>query len=178
ALILGAVLDLGVGFAPALGTPFKIIDNATSLAVAGPLKDPLGNDLTEGATLTANGQAFTISYAAGDGNDVVVTRNSGPAFRDRSLTPRITEGGVATLSGTITEPDAGDAFFLDVAWGDGTAQTYMVPPSAPRRLSVTHVYAGDPAGDRDVYPVRLVWHDIHGGSNRAQMRGEVRNLPP
>jgi len=32
----------------------------------------------------------------------------------------VNEGGVATLTGTISDPDLHDVFFLDVNWGDGT----------------------------------------------------------
>lgn len=37
--------------------------------------------LPQGAVLSINGQAFSISYTGGTGNDVVLTRVNGPANR-------------------------------------------------------------------------------------------------
>lgn len=174
----GTILELNVGFNAALGTSFKIIDNIDARAVTGLFKDPQGNVLNEGATLTANGQAFTISYQGSDGNDVVVTRNTAPAFQHRAITPKINEGDIATLTGLITEPDATDKFFLDVNWGDGYSQTYEIPPDASRSVSVTHLYANDPVGKSNVYHVHLVWRDDHGGSNHAELWIQVKNVAP
>src|SRR5204863_3942924 len=132
-------------------------------------KDTLGNVLNEGGSLTINGEKYIITYHGGDGNDVVLIRDAAPAFQNRTLTPTINEGSIATLTGTITEPDPGDTFYLDVNWGDGNSQTYVVPPNASRDVSVTHLYKDDPAGSNDVFNVHLVWHDNHGGSNQTQM---------
>jgi fibronectin-binding autotransporter adhesin len=63
-----ATLSLTLGFTPILGTTFEIIRNDLGDPVSGTF---LG--LNEGATFTAGGQTFTISYHGGDGNDVVLT---------------------------------------------------------------------------------------------------------
>lgn len=162
----------------AVGTEFKIIQVASNKTLTGLFKDPLGNVLNEGGSLTINGEKYIITYHGGDGNDVVLIRDAAPAFQNRTLTPTINEGGIATLTGTITEPDAGDTFFLDVDWGDGHSQTYVVPPEASRNVSVTHLYEDDPAGPSDVYHVQLVWRDNHGGSNHADMPITVQNVAP
>ena len=103
-----ASLDLssGGGFAIATGAAFSVLpaDPADTIDLTGgiltfnrtgplvpngqtvTLIDNLGTDpvtgtfagLPEGATLTANGQEFTISYIGGDGNDVVLTAASPP----------------------------------------------------------------------------------------------------
>ena len=65
----GANLDLVLGFTPAVGTAFRIIDNASNQPVAGTFVG-----LPEGATFQRAGQTWKITYAGGDGNDVVVTR--------------------------------------------------------------------------------------------------------
>jgi len=61
-------LSVTLGFAPAAGTVFTIIDNdgadVSSFNFTG---------LAEGATFNAGGQAFRISYIGGDGNDVTLT---------------------------------------------------------------------------------------------------------
>ena len=63
-----ATLSLGLGFTPVTGDVFTIINNDGTDQVTGTF-----NGLAEGATLTAGGLAFTISYQNGDGNDVVLT---------------------------------------------------------------------------------------------------------
>jgi autotransporter-associated beta strand protein len=63
-----ATLSLQLAFTPTGGTMFKVINNDLTDSVVG-----IFNGLAEGATFTVNGQAFSISYIGGDGNDVVVT---------------------------------------------------------------------------------------------------------
>jgi hypothetical protein len=89
---------------------------------------------------------------------------SAPAFQNRTVTPLVERGSAAKLSGIITEPDAGDTFFLDVNWGDGTKQTFTYPPgsfvSGQTQVSVEHVYR-----KKGNYHVRLTWRDQTGLSN-------------
>jgi hypothetical protein len=56
------------GFVPAAGNTFTIVDNDAADAVTGTF-----NGLAEGATFTASGVTYKISYVGGDGNDVVIT---------------------------------------------------------------------------------------------------------
>ncbi|MBN1760730.1 MAG: DUF2341 domain-containing protein, partial [Chitinispirillaceae bacterium] len=72
-LTLGnAALSLTLGFAPAAGNTFTIIDNAGPNPVSGTFKGLSENDVLE---LTYSGTAyrFTISYRGGSGNNVVLT---------------------------------------------------------------------------------------------------------
>ncbi len=70
-----AALDVSLGYAPQGGDSFTIIRNDGADPVTGTFAG-----LPEGATLTANGVAFSISYRGGDGNDVVLT-----AKRDQTI---------------------------------------------------------------------------------------------
>jgi fibronectin-binding autotransporter adhesin len=63
-----ATLDVTVGFAPPPGTQFTIISNDGADAVDGTFAG-----LAEGAAFNVNGTTFEVSYAGGDGNDVVLT---------------------------------------------------------------------------------------------------------
>ncbi|CAN5529920.1 hypothetical protein BH11PLA2_BH11PLA2_50330 [soil metagenome] len=56
------------GFTPALGSQFRIVDNTSPFAVDGTF-----NNLPEGSLFNANSTLFTITYAGGTGNDVVLT---------------------------------------------------------------------------------------------------------
>jgi autotransporter-associated beta strand protein len=56
------------GFVPSVGQAYTVIDNDSNDAVTGTF-----NGLAEGATFTAQGVTYKITYVGGDGNDVVLT---------------------------------------------------------------------------------------------------------
>jgi autotransporter-associated beta strand protein len=66
--IADATLIVSVGFAPAPGTSFTILDKLS----AGPVTGTFAG-LPEGGTVQAGSVALRISYAGGDGNDVTLT---------------------------------------------------------------------------------------------------------
>src|SRR5262249_42957623 len=96
-----------------------------------PVPDTFAN-LPEGArtagvaTTVINGavvqqvQFYTISYHAGDGNDVSLSYvTTGTAAQDLLISPAsINEGQTVTLTGHLTDPDVGDFLTLTIAWGD------------------------------------------------------------
>jgi hypothetical protein len=113
----------------------------------------------------------------GDNDTVNHTRNvsvtnaehdnivSAPAFLNRTVTSPTARGTATKISGIITEPDAGDTFFLDVDWGDGTPkETFTYLPgsfvSGQTVATVEHTY--DHVGK---YQIRLTWRDQTGLSN-------------
>jgi autotransporter-associated beta strand protein len=61
-------LQVTVGYVPVVGHTFTIINNDLADAVVGTF-----NGLPQNATFVASGRTLQISYAAGDGNDVVLT---------------------------------------------------------------------------------------------------------
>lgn len=67
--LAGATLNVNLGFTPALGSAFVLIQNNGTDAVVGAFAG-----LPEGATLLLFGMTFQISYVGGTGNDVVLTR--------------------------------------------------------------------------------------------------------
>src|SRR5262249_4870001 len=98
-----------------------------------------------------------------------------PALRDRSVTPLVAEGSVATLTGTMVLAAPGDAFALEVSWGDNTpTETFTFPPGSDGHVvGVTHRYRDD-----GVYPVHAAWHNQFGGGNSADFSVTVRNVAP
>ncbi len=70
-----ATLNLSVGFTPAEGNSFVLIDNVESTSqVTGMFRDATGRTLNEGDSATINGKRYVISYVDGtDQNDVVLT---------------------------------------------------------------------------------------------------------
>jgi len=69
-----ASLRVSLGFTPALGASFIILDNDGTDPVLGTF-----TGLPEGAVFGVNGVALRITYAGGTGNDVVLTRVTAPA---------------------------------------------------------------------------------------------------
>src|SRR5262249_8193474 len=65
-----------LGFEPAIGSEFVIIDNDGIDSIAG----GHFNGLAEGATFLIDNDTFQISYRGGDGNDVVVKRVEADTF--------------------------------------------------------------------------------------------------
>jgi autotransporter-associated beta strand protein len=122
--------------------------------------------------LSDTGVAFAATVAAGD--VVLIHINSPAAFQNRSITSPINEGQVAAVSGTITDPDPLDTFFLDVNWGDGSKpQTFTFLPGTPRAIQVTHRYLDDGS-----FNVHLSWRDRHQPGNSADLIATVLNVAP
>jgi hypothetical protein len=79
-------------------------------------------------------------------------------FPNRSITPVVTEGSVATLRGTIVDGDPNGTFVLQVDWGDSTpTQVFLFPPRGQVELSHTYTVLG-------VHTVHLIWRDLLDGS--------------
>jgi hypothetical protein len=75
-------VKLGAGFTPSPGLSFVLINNDGSDAVSGTF-----NGLPQGAYFTVSGQTFRINYTGGTGNDVVLTRENGPAVLSANFDP-------------------------------------------------------------------------------------------
>ncbi len=102
----GATLAIDLDFSPSVGDTFTIIQNAGADAVVGTFAT-----LPDGATFTADGAIFTISYKSpsGTGNDVAI-RVTGFASADLSVelsgAPSPAQAG-ALLTYVITARNAG-----------------------------------------------------------------------
>ena len=88
--------------APAIGSQFVIILNDGSDAVVGTFAG-----LAEGALATIGGFPFTITYAGGDGNDVVLTAQDPNATTTTSTTTTTTTTLAPTTTTTTTTTIAG-----------------------------------------------------------------------
>jgi hypothetical protein len=91
--------------------------------------------------------------------------NVAPQFTDIKVTPSVTEGGVATLSGDFADPGSQETYTLLVDWGDGNTQTANLAAGV-RSFSVTHQYLDEPpAGTpNSAFPLSVTLSDSNGGS--------------
>ena len=78
--LTNATLSVALGFSPAAGDTFVIIDNDGVEPIAGTI---IG--LSEGSLHNIAGQPFRISYVGGDGNDLTLTRHAPPAVTIQSF---------------------------------------------------------------------------------------------
>jgi autotransporter-associated beta strand protein/VCBS repeat-containing protein len=102
------------GFTPTNGDSFTIIDNdGTADAVTGTFAG-----IAEGGFVGIGGRAFQVTYAGGDGNDVVLTAVPSPPLTLTGLGPSVT-----FLENTVNAAPQildGDVTFTDVTFTGGT----------------------------------------------------------
>lgn len=139
-VMLAGVLDVSAGFAAEPGAAFTIIENDAVDAVIG-----MFDGLPEGATVNAGGALFTISYAGGTGNDVVLTSGGGTAptrtptsTPTRTSTPGPTQTQTPTSASTPTSTSTGVATFTVTS----TAATTHTPAST---ATLTRTPTGAPS---------------------------------
>ena len=107
------------------------------------------------------------------------TANFAPVLSNVVISSPIDEGGVATLSGEITDANANDSFVLTIAWGDGQSQTVDYP-AATTSFEVTHVYLDDPpaGAPTDDYVITYSINDHRFGTDSGSKSVTVNNVNP
>jgi hypothetical protein len=118
------------------------------------------------------------TIADGQGVGRILNDDPTPAFQNRSVTPLVAEGTVATLTGTVVLSSPTDVFLMQVEWGDGTPTQHVALPAGSNGQVVTlnHTYADN--GPTGIYPVHVSWQNQYGGGNSADFAVTVTNVPP
>ena len=103
-----------------------------------------------------------------------------PVLSNVAVTSPVTESGIATLTGNISDPNAGDTFNLIVNWGDGSPSQFFSYPAGTTSFSAGHQYRDDnPTGTpSDNYTISLALNDNGGGSDTDSVVVTVNNIPP
>ncbi|MBL8873046.1 MAG: DUF642 domain-containing protein, partial [Planctomycetaceae bacterium] len=115
----------------------------------------------------------------------VVVTNVDPVIRLNAVSS-IDENGVATLTGTITDPGTLDTFTVQVNWGDplspNNIETYTLSASSTGTQSFTwtHRYLDDNPSNSisDVYTISASVTDKDGGVGFASETVSVNNVKP
>ncbi len=108
----------------------------------------------------------------------VTVSNVLPQLKDVVVTTPISEGGIATLTGTIVDPGAGDTHVLVVAWGDGTTDTFHYG-AGTAAFRETYRYRNNQALDAPyIIQLALTDDDAPGHPTTAELPIVVKNMPP
>jgi fibronectin-binding autotransporter adhesin len=95
----GSTLSVAEHFASVVGDTFNIIVNSGVGPVVGTFAG-----LPEGAVFAVGASSYSISYVAGDGNDVTLTHVAGGGPTPTpTITPTITSTATVTPTGTVTQ---------------------------------------------------------------------------
>lgn len=148
------------------------------------------------ATYASSGSAATTSCTfADDGvytvRGRIIDKDGGykeytTVVKVRNVAPSITaagsvvdENGVATVSGTITDPGVRDTFMVTVSWGDGTFSPHSFA-AGTTTYTVTHQYLDDDptATPSDTSTVMVSVVDKDGGKGSVTTGATVRNAFP
>ena len=120
-----------------------------------------------------------INLTNNPGSDLAPTwgaANSAPVLSNVVVSSPINEGGVATLTGQITDANASDTFTLNITWGDSQSQTVDYP-AGTTSFEVTHTYADDPAA-ADEYVIAYGINDHRFGTDSGSVSVTVNNVNP
>jgi hypothetical protein len=129
-------LLLPEAFHPTTGQTFTIIENPPPISIAGTF-----TGLPEGASFASRGVTFTISYAGGDGNDVVLTASAidKQYYLSEGATSEFFSTDILLANPNVTDAPATITFLKS----DGT--TTVVSQNVPARSRRT-VRVNDVAG--------------------------------
>jgi hypothetical protein len=162
------------------------------------LYDPQGNLVDVGAPL-GDGRNEALDYlppaggtyrirVLGEGNttgEYFLSRrisevNVAPIVTSLAVASPIDEGSLATLTGTIDDPNSADPHTLVVTWGPGEDSTTYDLPAGQLSFSVTHLFADDdPSGtSSDTYPISVTVTDGGGLSASGSTTVTVNNVAP
>ncbi len=136
----------------------------------------------------AHGGAFSVGATvtdkdgdSGGGNTSVVVNNVAPG--NVTLTPSpatINENDSTTVSGSFTDPGTLDSHTVDIAWGDGTPDTFLSLAAGVLTFSASHQYLDNPAGQAHggSFTVSAVVTDKDGDIGTGSSPVVVNNVAP
>jgi len=185
--------------------PDATIDEGDTFVSSGSFADPGDDtwtatvDYGDGSgvqTLSLTGMTFSLDHTYADngvhtvtvtvtddddgvGTDTVSVTVNNVAPSITAVGDEIDENGVATVSGTISDPGAMDTFTVVIDWGEGLPETFNYP-AGTTSYSETHQYLDDePSGtSSDQYGISVTVTDDDGGEGSTTTTVTVNNVAP
>ncbi|MCL4876277.1 MAG: DUF11 domain-containing protein [Anaerolineae bacterium] len=114
-------------------------------------------------------------------NGTVTVNNVAPTLSNVAVTTPVDEGGVATLTGDITDPGTADTFTLTINWGDGGPDEIVNLPAGSTTFNVTHTYIDDHPTTgtiSDNFNISVSIEDDDTGSDTDAVPLTVNNAAP
>lgn len=142
-------------------------------------QDPNTTDRIIEFSVTSGTQSSAIATSV-----VSVTAvNDPPVINAGNLslnTDTINEGGSVVLTGSFTDPEAGDTHTLEVNWGDGSQNTIVNLVAGASSFTLGHIYSDDnPTGTPvDLNQISVTVSDASGASDTASTSLTVNNVAP
>ena len=106
--------------------------------------------------------------------------NFEPVLSDVAVSSPVDEGSMATLTGRVSDPNAGDSFTISVDWGEGLGGQMFEFPAGTRSFELMHPYRDDgPANtssDNDTISVTV--NDHRFGTATTSTVVTVNNVAP
>ncbi|MBS1187140.1 MAG: hypothetical protein H6R04_1158, partial [Burkholderiaceae bacterium] len=166
--LTGATLNASLinSFVPTTGNSFTLIDNDGTDAVTGTFAG-----LAEGSTVTIGGRQFTISYAGGTGNDVVLTvANAAPVISSNgggaTATVSMAENTTAVTTVTATDANAADVLAYSISGGADMAKFAINASTGALSFKSAPDYETPADADgNNSYVVEITASDGNGGSD-------------
>ena len=111
----------------------------------------------------------------GSAQTTAAVANLAPHLGGLLLTPTLTEGQAASLTGTVTDPGILDRHSLTVDWGDGSVAQTVTLDVGTTAFNLSHPYLDDGS-----YPVSVAVSDEDGGADQpaTSLQVAVSNAPP
>ncbi len=152
--------------------------NPSGALVASGVALPDGrNEFLQYQPLVAGTYRVHVSGEAGTTGEYFLSKNFAPTVTNVSATSPINENDVATVSGTVSDPDALDRHTVFVNWGPGEGTTVLLLPAGVSTFSAQHRYLDNRPGNAP-YPVNIAAFDNHGLGGDTDTSVVVNNVPP
>jgi uncharacterized repeat protein (TIGR01451 family) len=116
--------------------------------------------------------------------DTLTVQNAAPSLLGVSVDPLdIDEGGLITVTGTITDVGLLDSFTLSVDWADGSEDDEYGFAAGTSAFTLTHRYRNDLVQqlllvEDNAFSIELALEDDDGGQDTASATVDVRNVAP
>lgn len=163
-------LDVALSYGTTLGEEFAIIKNESGNPTSGTFAG-----IAEGDYILVSGNYFKVNYNAGDGNDVVLTRENPPnnptTIDVATVSSPINEGGQTSLHIEFSDADTLDTHEVYIVWQDGVITSESLAAGVTT-FDVNHTYANNGS-----YNVDIQISDI-GGADNVFRNVTVNNVAP
>lgn len=166
-------------FINSLNPRIELYDPSGALVASGTALADGRNEFIQYTPLTVGTYRVRVTGESNTSGEYLLTKNLSPAVVGVAAAV-IDEGGTASLSWAIDDPDALDSHTAVIDWGPGEGTTTLNLARGVALFTATHIFTDDnPSGTPfDSYPVSVTVTDNHGAVGVGSGSVIVNNLSP